>query len=92
MGFALMWIVAYRLQGLSRNKTSEGLQSSRNGMTSYGLITEMRSFFMNAWPARGVGMLSSYRGFKACDSYANGEEAITQVTCPVLFVLGAQAR
>ena len=31
-----------------------------------------------------------HRGFKACDSYANGEEAITQVTCPVLFVLGAQ--
>jgi pimeloyl-ACP methyl ester carboxylesterase len=31
-----------------------------------------------------------YRGFKACDSYANGDTAITQVTCPVLFVLGAQ--
>jgi len=31
-----------------------------------------------------------HRGFKACDSYANGEVAITQVTCPVLFVLGAQ--
>jgi pimeloyl-ACP methyl ester carboxylesterase len=31
-----------------------------------------------------------YRGFKACDSYANGETAITRITCPVLFVLGAQ--
>ena len=31
-----------------------------------------------------------HRGFKACDSYANGETAITQITCPVLFVLGAQ--
>lgn len=31
-----------------------------------------------------------HRGFKACDSYANGENAITQITCPVLFVLGAQ--
>ena len=30
------------------------------------------------------------RGFKACHSYANGETAITQITCPVLFVLGAQ--
>jgi pimeloyl-ACP methyl ester carboxylesterase len=30
-----------------------------------------------------------HRGFKACDSYANGEAAISQVTCPVLFVLGA---
>jgi pimeloyl-ACP methyl ester carboxylesterase len=31
-----------------------------------------------------------HRGFKACDSYANGEVAIAQITCPVLFVLGAQ--
>jgi pimeloyl-ACP methyl ester carboxylesterase len=30
-----------------------------------------------------------HRGFKACDSYANGEAAIASVTCPVLFVLGA---
>ena len=31
-----------------------------------------------------------HRGFKACDSYANGEDAIAKITCPVLFVLGAQ--
>lgn len=31
-----------------------------------------------------------HRGFVACDRYANGEAAITQITCPVLFVLGAQ--
>lgn len=31
-----------------------------------------------------------YRGFKACDSYTNGEKAIAAMTCPVLFVLGAQ--
>jgi pimeloyl-ACP methyl ester carboxylesterase len=30
-----------------------------------------------------------HRGFKACDSYANAENAIAQVTCPILFVLGA---
>jgi pimeloyl-ACP methyl ester carboxylesterase len=29
-----------------------------------------------------------YTGFKACDSYANGLQAMAQVTCPVLFVLG----
>ena len=29
-----------------------------------------------------------YTGFTACDSYDNGLQAITQVTCPVLFVLG----
>ena len=31
-----------------------------------------------------------HRGFKACDDYANGEGAISLVTCPVLFLLGAQ--
>ena len=30
-----------------------------------------------------------HRGFKACDSYANGENAIAQVACPILFLLGA---
>ena len=29
-----------------------------------------------------------HRGFVACDSYANGLQAMTQVACPVLFVLG----
>ena len=31
-----------------------------------------------------------HRGFKACDSYAHGEQAIAQISCPVLFVLGEQ--
>jgi pimeloyl-ACP methyl ester carboxylesterase len=31
-----------------------------------------------------------HRGFEACDDYANGEAAMRQVTCPVLFLLGAQ--
>jgi pimeloyl-ACP methyl ester carboxylesterase len=31
-----------------------------------------------------------HRGFKACDSYAHGDSAITQLSCPVLFLLGAQ--
>jgi pimeloyl-ACP methyl ester carboxylesterase len=31
-----------------------------------------------------------HRGFKACDDYANGETAIGQVTCPILFLLGAE--
>lgn len=31
-----------------------------------------------------------HRGFKACDSYVNGENAMTQISCPVLFLLGAQ--
>jgi len=31
-----------------------------------------------------------HRGFKACDRYAGGEAAMAALTCPVLFVLGAQ--
>ena len=31
-----------------------------------------------------------HRGFKACDNYVNGESAMDQMTCPVLFILGAQ--
>lgn len=31
-----------------------------------------------------------HRGFLACDRYANGENAIAQLACPILFVLGAQ--
>ncbi|WP_399683326.1 alpha/beta fold hydrolase [Xenophilus sp.] len=31
-----------------------------------------------------------HRGFLACDRYANGENAIAQIACPVLFALGAQ--
>ena len=30
-----------------------------------------------------------HRGFKACDDYLNGEVAISQVACPILFLLGA---
>jgi len=30
-----------------------------------------------------------HTGFKACDSYTHGEEAMAQVSCPVLFVLGS---
>ena len=30
-----------------------------------------------------------HTGFKACDDYRGGDEAMAQVTCPVLFVLGA---
>jgi pimeloyl-ACP methyl ester carboxylesterase len=31
-----------------------------------------------------------HRGFKACDSYANGEAAVAAITCPVLFLLGTE--
>jgi pimeloyl-ACP methyl ester carboxylesterase len=31
-----------------------------------------------------------HRGFVACDRYAGGEQAIAAITCPVLFLLGAE--
>lgn len=31
-----------------------------------------------------------HRGFKACDDYRGGEEAMARVQCPVLFVLGSK--
>lgn len=31
-----------------------------------------------------------HRGFMACNNYAKGEQAMAQVKCPVLFVLGVQ--
>lgn len=31
-----------------------------------------------------------HRGFVACDSYTGGDAAMTQITCPVLFLLGGQ--
>jgi pimeloyl-ACP methyl ester carboxylesterase len=31
-----------------------------------------------------------HRGFMACDQYANGLQAIGNISCPVLFLLGAQ--
>jgi pimeloyl-ACP methyl ester carboxylesterase len=31
-----------------------------------------------------------HRGFVACDSYRGGESAMAQITCPVLFINGAQ--
>ena len=30
-----------------------------------------------------------HRGFMACNAYANGEEAVSHITCPVLFLLGS---
>ena len=38
--------------------------------------------------ASNPGVNVFHRGFVACDSYANGENAISAITCPVLFVLG----
>lgn len=40
--------------------------------------------------ARNKAVNVFHRGFQACDQYANGEHAITEINCPVFFLLGAQ--
>jgi len=55
------------------------------------------SWVFGAGTALGRRVLASntstnllHTGFKACDSYANGEQAIAAVQCPILFALGEQ--
>lgn len=55
------------------------------------------SWVFGAGQALGRRVLASnarvnllYTGFKACDSYAHGEQAIAAVQCPILFALGQQ--
>ena len=40
--------------------------------------------------ASNVDVNVFHRGFMACNAYTHGDEAITQLTCPVLFLLGSQ--
>jgi pimeloyl-ACP methyl ester carboxylesterase len=54
------------------------------------------TWIFGASTALGKKVLASNRetnllhtGFKACDSYANGDKAMQAVRCPTLFVLGA---
>lgn len=55
------------------------------------------SWVFGAGQALGRRVLASnarvnllYTGFKACDSYVHGEQAIAAVQCPILFALGQQ--
>lgn len=55
------------------------------------------SWVFGAGMALGQRVLASnretnllYTGFKACDSYANGLQAIADLQCPILFALGQQ--
>lgn len=55
------------------------------------------SWVYGAGMALGERVLASNRstnllhtGFSACDQYSNGEQAIAQVQCPILFALGQQ--
>jgi len=52
----------------------------------WGSSTALNRRVLASNPAANV----FHRGFKACDSYANGEAAMAAVSCPVLFVLGTE--
>ena len=70
---------------------------SRNTLAPPPSVLGVGTWIYGASMALGRRVLASnsavnifHRGFKACDDYANGDQAITQITCPVLFLLGSQ--
>jgi pimeloyl-ACP methyl ester carboxylesterase len=70
----------------SRNTLAPPPSALGPGTWVYGSMVALNRRVLASNPKVNV----FHRGFKACDSYANGESAIAQVTCPVLFLLGAQ--
>jgi pimeloyl-ACP methyl ester carboxylesterase len=70
----------------SRNTLAPPPSALGPGTWVYGTFVALNKRVLASNPKVNV----FHRGFKACDSYANGEQAISQVTCPILFLLGAQ--
>src|SRR4051812_32468773 len=70
----------------SRNTLAPPPSALGPGTWVYGTFVALNRRVLGSNPKVNV----FHRGFKACDSYANGENAIAQVTCPILFILGAQ--
>lgn len=70
----------------SRNTLAPPPSALGPGTWVYGSMVALNRRVLASNPKVNV----FHRGFKACDSYANGENAIAQATCPVLFLLGAQ--
>ena len=56
------------------------------GTWVYGASLALGQRVINSNPKVNV----FHRGFVACDSYRGGEAAMAQITCPVLFINGAQ--
>ena len=70
----------------SRNTLAPPPSALGPGTWVYGTFVALNRRVLRSNPKVNV----FHRGFKACDSYANGENAVAQVTCPILFLLGAQ--
>ena len=101
VGTAFPMKVSQALQGSSLNEPMKALKLvnvlSRSTLAPPPSALGPGTWVYGASMALGRRVLASnakvnvfHRGFKACDSYANGEVAIEAITCPVLFVLGAQ--
>jgi len=71
---------------LSRSTLAPPPSSLGPGTWVYGAAMALGRRVLAGNPAVNV----FHQGFLACDSYANGEAAIQAISCPVLFVLGAQ--
>lgn len=97
VGTAFPMKVSPALMELSLNEPEKALRMvnvfSRSTLTS----PSGGSFWVyGAGMALGRRVLQSnrqvnvfHRGFVACNSYTHGEEAVTKVTCPILFALGS---
>jgi pimeloyl-ACP methyl ester carboxylesterase len=70
----------------SRNTLAPPPSALGPGTWVYGAMLALNRRVLRSNPKVNV----FHRGFKACDSYANGDKAIAQVTSPILFLLGAQ--
>ena len=70
---------------LSRSTLSAPPSALGPGTWAYGLSMALGRRVL----ASNTTVNLFHRGFLACDIYANGESAIDQITCPVLFILGA---
>lgn len=71
---------------LSRNTLAPPPSALGPGTWVYGASVALARRVLASNPAVNVFQ----RGFQACDGYTGGELAIARITCPVLFVLGAQ--
>jgi pimeloyl-ACP methyl ester carboxylesterase len=101
VGTAFPMKVSQALLDLSLNEPIKALKMtnvfSRSTLCAPPSVLGPGTWVYGASMALGRRVLASnskvnlfHRSFKACDSYANGEAAMQAITCPVLFVLGAQ--
>jgi pimeloyl-ACP methyl ester carboxylesterase len=70
----------------SRNTLAPPPSALGPGTWVYGTFVALNRRVLRSNPKVNVFHL----GFNACNTYANGENAIAEVTCPILFLLGAQ--